>query len=185
MRRCSSSWRTFAARVCISHGSLPRVNRHTNDDTTAMTVLSTLRQRSHPAFATFANTYATHRPLIQRILTAGFIAHVLASTFSRVLLTRPSPPSGSKGKGKAREQPLSAEVGRPPRVAVCAYSSTGYTCLTPLYQVDAVFYQRLSRILRLVIPGLRSKEALLLVMHSGLLIFRTAISLYVAALDGK
>jgi ATP-binding cassette subfamily D (ALD) long-chain fatty acid import protein len=54
-----------------------------------------------------------------------------------------------------------------------------------LHQVDAVFYQRLARILRLVIPGLRSKEALLLVMHSSLLIFRTAISLYVAALDGK
>ncbi|KAG6814041.1 hypothetical protein H0H92_003891 [Tricholoma furcatifolium] len=31
----------------------------------------------------------------------------------------------------------------------------------------------------------RSKEALLLTMHSSLLIFRTAISLYVAALDGK
>ncbi|KAF8506877.1 adrenoleukodystrophy protein [Russula emetica] len=131
-----------------------------------MTVLSTLRQRS-PAFAAFANTYATHRPLIQRILTAGFIAHVLASTFSG-LLTRPSPPSVSKGKGKAREQPPSSNGGKPPRVAV-----------------DAVFYQRLSRILRLVIPSLRSKEALLLVMHSSLLIFRTAISLYVAELDGK
>jgi ATP-binding cassette subfamily D (ALD) long-chain fatty acid import protein len=187
VRRCSSSW-TFAARVCISHGSSPRVNRHINDDETAMTVLSTLRQRSHPAFApafaSFANTYATHRPLIQRILTAGFIAHVLASTFSR-LLTRPSPPSSSKGKGKAREQPPSAEAGKPPRVAVRAYSSTSSTCLTPLHQVDAVFYQRLSRILRLVIPSLRSKEALLLAMHSSLLIFRTAISLYVAALDGK
>ncbi len=52
-------------------------------------------------------------------------------------------------------------------------------------QVDAVFYQRLSRILRIVIPSIRSKEAMLLVMHSSLLIFRTAISLYVAALDGK
>jgi ATP-binding cassette subfamily D (ALD) long-chain fatty acid import protein len=54
-----------------------------------------------------------------------------------------------------------------------------------ILQVDAVFYQRLSIILRIVIPGWRSKEALLLVMHSSLLIFRTAISLYVAALDGK
>ena len=52
-------------------------------------------------------------------------------------------------------------------------------------QVDALFYQRLSRILRIVIPSLRSKEALLLFMHSSLLIFRTVISLYVAALDGK
>lgn len=48
-----------------------------------------------------------------------------------------------------------------------------------------MFYQRLGTIMRIVIPGLRSKEAMLLVMHSSLLIFRTAISLYVAALDGK
>ena len=53
------------------------------------------------------------------------------------------------------------------------------------HKVDALFYQRLSRILRIVIPSLRSKEALLLCMHSSLLIFRTVISLYVAALDGK
>lgn len=39
--------------------------------------------------------------------------------------------------------------------------------------------------MRIVIPGLRSKEALLLLTHTSLLIFRTAISLYVAALDGK
>jgi ATP-binding cassette, subfamily D (ALD), peroxisomal long-chain fatty acid import protein len=81
-----------------------------------MTVLSTLRQRSHPAFTAFAKTYATHRPLIQRILTAGFIVNVLASTF-RGFSTRPP-----KGKGKAREQPPSAEAGKTPRVAVCAYS---------------------------------------------------------------
>ena len=53
------------------------------------------------------------------------------------------------------------------------------------YIVDALFYQRLSRILRIVIPSIRSKEALLLFMHSSLLIFRTVISLYVAGLDGK
>lgn len=48
-----------------------------------------------------------------------------------------------------------------------------------------MFYQRLSTILKIVIPSLRSKEALLLVTHSALLIFRTVISLYVAALDGR
>jgi ATP-binding cassette subfamily D (ALD) long-chain fatty acid import protein len=51
--------------------------------------------------------------------------------------------------------------------------------------VDAVFYERLRRILAIVIPNMHSKEAMLLVMHSALLVFRTAISLYVAALDGK
>ena len=52
-------------------------------------------------------------------------------------------------------------------------------------QVDDVFYKRLSNILRIVIPGIKSKEALLLCMHSSLLVFRTVISLYVASLDGK
>ena len=52
-------------------------------------------------------------------------------------------------------------------------------------QVDDVFYKRLSSILRIVIPGIKSKETLLLCMHSSLLIFRTAISIYVASLDGK
>jgi ATP-binding cassette, subfamily D (ALD), peroxisomal long-chain fatty acid import protein len=51
-------------------------------------------------------------------------------------------------------------------------------------QVDGVFYQRLGEILKIVIPGLRSKEALLLVTHSSLLVFRTVLSLYVAKLDG-
>lgn len=36
-----------------------------------------------------------------------------------------------------------------------------------------------------MIPSLKSKEALLLVMHSSFLVFRTVLSLYVADLDGK
>lgn len=129
-----------------------------------MTILSTLRQSSQPAITSFAKTYSAHRPLIQRLLTAGFIAHVLAGTF-RGLSSRPPTP---KPKGKDRNGSKTSASEKLPRVAV-----------------DAVFYQRLARILRLVIPGLRSKEAMLLFMHSSLLIFRTAISLYVAALDGK
>ena len=81
----------------------------------AMTVLSTLRQRSQPTLSSFARTYATHRPLIQRILTAGFILNVLTSTFHS-LSTRPTPPSTSKGK--EREHSAHNDAGRPPRVAV-------------------------------------------------------------------
>ncbi|KAG8905151.1 hypothetical protein FRC01_008451, partial [Tulasnella sp. 417] len=51
--------------------------------------------------------------------------------------------------------------------------------------VDAVFYARLKRLCRIVIPSIRSKEALLLAMHSAFLVFRTVLSLYVADLDGK
>jgi ATP-binding cassette subfamily D (ALD) long-chain fatty acid import protein len=52
-------------------------------------------------------------------------------------------------------------------------------------EVDAVFWARLSRILKIVIPGLKSKEASMLVLHSAFLLFRTLLSLYVASLDGR
>ncbi|KAK1236406.1 ATP-binding cassette long-chain fatty acid transporter pxa2 [Marasmius sp. AFHP31] len=127
-----------------------------------MAVLSTLRrQQLKDQLALFTKTYSTHRPLVQRILNVGFVLYVLGTT-SRGLSARPAKPSSKAKKGNEKD------TGKAPRVAV-----------------DAVFYQRLARILRIVIPGIRSKEALLLVMHSGLLVFRTAISLYVAALDGK
>ncbi|KAI0080024.1 adrenoleukodystrophy protein [Panus rudis PR-1116 ss-1] len=114
--------------------------------------------------ARLTQAYVSHRPVIQRGLTAGFVLFVLSTTFGS-LFAKARHSSGSKGeKGKGKEE----DSKKPPRVAV-----------------DAVFYQRLSNILRIVIPGIRSKEALLLFMHSSLLVFRTVISLYVAALDGK
>ncbi|CAI2180458.1 4410_t:CDS:10 [Funneliformis geosporum] len=52
-------------------------------------------------------------------------------------------------------------------------------------EVDTIFFDRLKKILKIVIPGLRSKELWLLVVHSGFLVFRTILSVYVAALDGR
>ncbi|EXX78280.1 uncharacterized protein OCT59_022927 [Rhizophagus irregularis] len=52
-------------------------------------------------------------------------------------------------------------------------------------EVDAIFFERLKRILKIVIPGIRSKELWLLIIHSGFLVFRTILSVYVAALDGR
>ncbi|KIP06954.1 hypothetical protein PHLGIDRAFT_127965 [Phlebiopsis gigantea 11061_1 CR5-6] len=121
-------------------------------------------QQQH--IARIATTYATHRPIIQRALTTGFVLYVLSTTYQS-LFSRPGVRSPSRGNGRVRAE-QNPDGKRPARVAV-----------------DAVFYQRLSHILRIVIPGIRSKEALLLFMHSSLLIFRTVISLYVAALDGK
>ncbi|KAI0803123.1 ABC transporter transmembrane region 2-domain-containing protein [Irpex lacteus] len=113
--------------------------------------------------------YGRHRPWIQRGLTATFIFYAISSTYNGLFSNSASSARGGKGKGKARASDDEGGNGkRPPRVAV-----------------DAVFYQRLSGILRIVIPSIRSKEALLLFMHSSLLVFRTMISLYVAALDGK
>ncbi|CAG8652878.1 8771_t:CDS:10 [Funneliformis caledonium] len=52
-------------------------------------------------------------------------------------------------------------------------------------EVDTIFFERLKKILKIVIPGLRSKELWLLIVHSGFLVFRTILSVYVAALDGR
>ncbi|CAG8454334.1 1842_t:CDS:10 [Ambispora gerdemannii] len=51
--------------------------------------------------------------------------------------------------------------------------------------VDHVFYERLRKLLKIVIPGYKSKEFWLLIVHSGFLVFRTILSVYVATLDGR
>jgi len=123
---------------------------------------------SEQQIARLAAAYARHRPLVQRGLTAAFVFYVLSTTYNGLFGRAGAPETSSKGKGRAKGDGRDADSKKPPRVAV-----------------DAVFYQRLSSILRIVIPSIRSKEAMLLFMHSSLLIFRTVISLYVAALDGR
>ncbi|KAJ3785293.1 adrenoleukodystrophy protein [Lentinula aff. detonsa] len=118
----------------------------------------------HELSARISKHYAVHRPLVQRVLNISFVLYVLQTTY-KGFAARSAPSAKSK---KNQDAGKGDGLGRPPRVAV-----------------DALFYQRLRHILRIVIPGIRSKEALMLVMHSSLLIARTAISLYVAALDGK
>jgi hypothetical protein len=85
-----------------------------DDDETAMTVLSTLslRERSHPAFvARFASTYAAHRPLIQRILTAGFIAQCPRGNHQQFirLAHRPRPHPKEKERLASSLRPLRQE----------------------------------------------------------------------------
>ena len=50
---------------------------------------------------------------------------------------------------------------------------------------DPLFHKRLKRLLRIVVPNLRSREAAMLALHSAFLLSRTGLSLYVADLDGK
>ena len=52
-------------------------------------------------------------------------------------------------------------------------------------EINREFFKNLFRLLKIVIPGLRSKELRLLVSHSVFLVLRTMLSLYVAELDGK
>lgn len=52
-------------------------------------------------------------------------------------------------------------------------------------EVDREFFTKLFRLLKIVIPGLRSKELRMVVSQSVFLVLRTLLSLYVAELDGR
>lgn len=52
-------------------------------------------------------------------------------------------------------------------------------------EINREFFRNLLRLLKIVIPGLQSKELRLIVSHSVFLVLRTLLSLYVAELDGK
>ena len=52
-------------------------------------------------------------------------------------------------------------------------------------ELNSEFFRNLWRLLKIVIPGWRSKELRLLISHSIFLVIRTLISLHVAELDGK
>lgn len=52
-------------------------------------------------------------------------------------------------------------------------------------ELNREFFRNLLRLLRICIPGIRSKELRLLISHSVFLVARTLLSLYVAELDGK
>lgn len=52
-------------------------------------------------------------------------------------------------------------------------------------ELNAEFLRNFSRLLKIVIPGWKSKEFRLVISHTFFLVIRTLISLYVAELDGK
>lgn len=149
-----------------------------------MAVLSTMKP-SRKDLDRFIKLYSSHRPVIQRFLTVGFSLYIILSSYRSI--SGSAKPTGTRQKGKGKEKSGEGTKGKQPRVAV-SHITMIFWCaqiVLPSSQVDAVFYERLRKILKIVIPSLHSKEALLLFQHSSLLIFRTAISLYVAALDGK
>jgi ATP-binding cassette subfamily D (ALD) long-chain fatty acid import protein len=52
-------------------------------------------------------------------------------------------------------------------------------------ELDREFFKNIFRLLRIVIPGWKSKEFRLLIRHTLFLVARTLLSLYVADLDGR
>jgi ATP-binding cassette, subfamily D (ALD), peroxisomal long-chain fatty acid import protein len=52
-------------------------------------------------------------------------------------------------------------------------------------EINREFFKNLLRLLKIVIPGVKSKETRLLLSHTVFLFLRTLLSLYVASLDGR
>lgn len=51
--------------------------------------------------------------------------------------------------------------------------------------MDAVFWSRIKKLVRIVIPGWRSKEVLDLVLLTVFLVMRTFLSIYLASVNGR
>jgi ATP-binding cassette, subfamily D (ALD), peroxisomal long-chain fatty acid import protein len=64
-------------------------------------------------------------------------------------------------------------------------SSEGEATGRKKVEINREFFRNLMRLLRIVIPGWKSKEFRLLISHSMFLVVRTLLSVYVAELDGK
>ncbi|BEI94800.1 uncharacterized protein CcaverHIS019_0703810 [Cutaneotrichosporon cavernicola] len=105
--------------------------------------------------------YMKHRTGVQRVLTAGFVIYCIVA--AGVNLT-------GKGAKDMGERPSSK--GRRRKKGRASVS-------------DPAFHQRLKKLLRIVIPGIRSREAGMLALHTCFLLARTGLSLYVADLDGR
>ncbi|KAF4777267.1 ABC transporter transmembrane region 2 [Colletotrichum paranaense] len=73
---------------------------------------------------------------------------------------------------------------RESRATVAAPSDEDMTKKRKKVELNREFFRSLLRLLKIVIPGWRSKEARLLISHSFFLVVRTLISLKVAAMDG-
>ncbi|GAA5911680.1 hypothetical protein JCM8208_002206 [Rhodotorula glutinis] len=150
---------------------------------------STLRRRLRDEYALpFAAHYLSRRRLYSNLLMVAFSAYVLQNTYAGLTgsssakrKAKPAAASSTGGEGQASEKGASS-------VSETASSSAGPRGRKkrgPRVEVDALFFQRLSRLLRIVLPSFRSKEASLLVLHSFFLVMRTLLSLYVASLDGS
>lgn len=126
--------------------------------------------------------YLRYRPQVQKALTAFFVLYCLGSTY--LSLT-------GRGKGAGRESKSGGRRGRGKGVPHTAARVLAYVLLTETDKEltgsvsDPLFYTRLKRLMRIVIPSIRSKEAAMLALHSSFLLARTALSLYVADLDGR
>lgn len=119
--------------------------------------------------SSLSSLYLRHRKQISRtVYLALFVALV-----KRVHNAISEQKAASRSQVDLRTRPGTSSLGdgdEPPRKRV---------------EVNREFFRNLLRLLKIVIPGWKSKEFRLLIGHSVFLVLRTMLSLYVAELDGR
>lgn len=143
--------------------------------------------------------YRQNHALIQRILQIGYISFVVGSTWrglnpkkkkkAKQATSEELQKSADSGEKTEAEKKRILEAQQAAQQAAEEAGKGGRRRKGkgrgPRVEVDAVFFERLRRLLKIVIPGAKSKEAMLIIAHSFFLVMRTIISLYVAELDGR
>ncbi|KAI8818747.1 ABC transporter transmembrane region 2-domain-containing protein [Fimicolochytrium jonesii] len=120
-----------------------------------------------PGLAKLVVQYAQHRSAITR---GGWtLAFLFLAIRVRSALTKQKPKTGPAAAQEVEQR----------------RSRKGKKGGGPRADVDAVFFKRFGKLLRIIIPGVSSKEFWLLNTFSGFLLGRTLLSLYIADLDGK
>lgn len=118
--------------------------------------------------STLTDLYLTHRTKISRTV---YITLSLALV-NRVRNAISEQKAASLHHEQLRQRPGTA-------------SKEGQAPRSKRVELNREFFRSLLRLLRIVIPGWRSKELGLILSHSVFLVLRTLLSLYVAELDGK
>ncbi|GAT28519.1 ABC fatty acid transporter [Aspergillus luchuensis] len=120
-------------------------------------------------FSRLAATYLRHRKQISRTVYLALFAALVKRVHNAISEQK----AASQHQEELRRRPGTSSLGEGgdrPRKKV---------------EVNREFFRNLLRLLKIVIPGWRSKELRLLFGHSVFLVLRTLLSLYVAELDGR
>lgn len=131
---------------------------------------------TNAAITRLAQAYSRNRPVMQHVLMAGYVGYIglllTSGLRPKKKKKKPSqPPTGKQlAKSGGEVAQVDADVGG-------KGGRRGKRRGGPRVEVDAAFFERLNKILAIVIPGIRSKEATLLILHSAFLVFRTVLSL--------
>lgn len=119
-------------------------------------------------FSALTDLYLTHRTKISRTVYI---------TLSLALVNRVRNAISEQKAASLHHEQIRQRPGTAP--------SQGQAHTRKRVELNREFFQNLLRLLRIVIPGWRSKELGLIISHSVFLVLRTLLSLYVAELDGK